>query len=147
MKKLIYTAFVCLFCSGSEISAQNFDLKNYVWRKRVLLVFAPDAEHESYKQQLRAVKRDKKDFEDRDLIVVSLFAASGLDENNNTINAEKVRILRRKYNILNTEFRAILIGKDGGKKESREKPFDNPQLFKIIDAMPMRKDEMKSGLD
>jgi hypothetical protein len=147
MKKLIFAAFVCLFCSNSEISAQTFDLKNYVWRKRVLLVLAPNAENELYKQQLRAIKRDKKDFEDRDLIVISLFVASGLDENNKTISIEKVSALRKKYKISDTEFRAILIGKDGGKKESREKPFDNPQLFKIIDAMPMRKDEIKSGLD
>ncbi len=40
-------------------------------------------------------------------------------------------------------FGAALIGKDGGIKLHRAAPLDPGELFSVIDAMPMRQDEMK----
>ncbi len=39
----------------------------------------------------------------------------------------------------------ILIGKDGGIKTAQKKDFDLVKLFKLIDTMLMRKQEMKEG--
>ncbi len=127
-----------------NVCAQSFDLKDYVWRKRVLLVFASDAENDRLKQQLSAVKSAKTGFEDRDLVVVCVFKASGFDENNKHFNVEKAEALRKKYGVAANVFKVILIGKDGGAKQTATRPFDNQQLFKVIDAMPMRRDEAKS---
>jgi hypothetical protein len=147
MKKLLFSSvyFLFLFCIGSNLFAQNFDLKNYVWRKRILLIFAPNAENELYKRQILATKTGIKDFQERDLIVISIFNQSGFDEKNQSIYIDKVAILRRRYKVLENEFRAILIGKDGGDKASNIQPFKNQQLFNMIDAMPMRQDEVKKG--
>lgn len=40
-----------------------------------------------------------------------------------------------------------LIGKDGGVKARWDKAVSNEDLFAIIDAMPMRRSEMRSGRD
>ena len=37
----------------------------------------------------------------------------------------------------------ILIGKDGGEKQRWSEPVEPQEFFQIIDAMPMRQDEMK----
>jgi Domain of unknown function (DUF4174) len=137
----------CLFLGTltNEMHAQNAHLKNYVWHKRVLLVFAPDAQNEAFKQQNLAIKEGKKGFEDRDLVVITIFNASGLDEKNKLLNRETAISLRKKYKVLDDEFKVILIGKDGGAKKTATLPMSNQQLFNLIDAMPMRKDEMKNG--
>jgi len=40
-------------------------------------------------------------------------------------------------------FHAILIGKDGGVKGRWDSPVDMDALFGLIDAMPMRRQEMR----
>jgi Domain of unknown function (DUF4174) len=144
------TAFRLLLCLcvalfTDSIAAQNFNLKNYVWRKRVLIVCAPDAQNEAFKQQILVVKDGESGFEDRDLVVVTIFNTSGLDEKNKPIDGETASILRKKYNVSKNEFKVILIGKDGGVKKTATLPLSNQQLFNIIDVMPMRKDEVKNG--
>jgi Domain of unknown function (DUF4174) len=138
---------LCLVCMlfMTNIKAQNFDLKNYVWRKRVLLIFAVDAQNERFKLQVAALKAGKAGFEERDVVAINIFSQSGVDEKNKPINAEKVMTLRKKYAVSDNEFKVILIGKDGGAKKTTAQPFDNQQLFNLIDAMPMRKDEVKKG--
>ncbi|WP_128545762.1 DUF4174 domain-containing protein [Larkinella soli] len=41
------------------------------------------------------------------------------------------------------DFQGWLIGKDGGIKHTFKKPLDPQELFKIVDSMPMRQEEMK----
>ena len=40
-------------------------------------------------------------------------------------------------------FAAVLVGKDGGEKFRSEGPVSPEVLFEIIDAMPMRRREMR----
>ena len=49
--------------------------------------------------------------------------------------------LRRRFG--GTGFRAILVGKDGEEKISSGRPLDRDALFPTIDAMPMRRQEMR----
>jgi Domain of unknown function (DUF4174) len=144
--------FLCLSCfyllsfmPNQDICAQNFDIKDYIWRKRVLLIFAPDAENDSFKRQLSAVKEVKTGFEERDLVVICIFPLSGLDERNKPFNAANAIKLRKKFNVAVDDFKVILLGKDGGAKKTSAQPLDMQQLFRLIDAMPMRRDEVKNG--
>jgi hypothetical protein len=143
----IFRGFLILLFLGVffyDLSAQDFSLKSYAWRKRILVVFAVDAQDERYKQQILAAKEGEKGFKDRDLVVISIFKNSGLDEKKNTIREDAVRSIRKKYGISNSEFKVILIGKDGGAKKSAIQPFNQQALFNMIDAMPMRQDEIKN---
>ena len=49
--------------------------------------------------------------------------------------------LRRRFG--GTGFRAILVGKDGEEKISSGRPLDRGALLPTIDAMPMRRQEMR----
>jgi hypothetical protein len=50
--------------------------------------------------------------------------------------------LRDAYGVLPHEFRVVLIGKDGDVKLRQEEPISMADLFALIDAMPMRKQEI-----
>ncbi len=52
--------------------------------------------------------------------------------------------LRKRLRLPPEAFRAVLIGKDGGSKLVSEEPIPPQTLFATIDAMPMRKDEMRT---
>ena len=41
----------------------------------------------------------------------------------------------------------VLVGKDGRVKRRRDEPMPPEELWAIIDAMPMRQDEMRRGRD
>lgn len=49
--------------------------------------------------------------------------------------------LRQRFG--GTGFRAILVGKDGEEKSSSDRPIDRDVLLPAIDAMPMRRQEMR----
>ena len=51
--------------------------------------------------------------------------------------------LRRRLDLPATRFRAVLVGKDGGAKLASDAPIPPQKLFATIDAMPMRRDEMR----
>ena len=55
----------------------------------------------------------------------------------------KAAILRQRFAVPPGEFRAILIGKDGGDKLTSREPIGADRLFAEIDAMPMRRNEVQ----
>ncbi|WP_190510597.1 DUF4174 domain-containing protein [Leptolyngbya sp. FACHB-321] len=52
--------------------------------------------------------------------------------------------LRQQFGIPPEEFAVILVGKDGTEKQRSQTPVDLELLFRTIDAMPMRQQEMRS---
>lgn len=73
-------------------------------------------------------------------------AAAGVKERVIKITvAEKGSLLFKKYGADPDEFTVILIGKDGFEKYRTNKVLSTDQLFSIIDAMPMRRQEMKNS--
>jgi hypothetical protein len=102
---------------------------------RVLLLFAPSDEDHSYQQQVSILKAHTNDIEDRDLIALPMLAKA----RQNTQQTE----LRHRFHIEPDKFTVILIGKDGGEKLRSRVPITAQRLEQTIDAMPMRKDEIR----
>lgn len=50
--------------------------------------------------------------------------------------------LHKKLGVAEKGFSVVLVGKDGTVKKVWKDPVDPKQIFTIIDAMPMRRDEM-----
>lgn len=116
------------------------------WEKRPLLVFAPSPEHPKMLRLEKALKRFAPDIEDRDMAIFRAFPMEGslADEN---YSAEETKKLRKYFSIAEDEFLMILIGKDGGEKGNFASPDDLPRIFERIDAMPMRRREMRKKSD
>lgn len=83
----------------------------------------------AYEKQLRLIEAGQKDLSERDVQI-------------DRISGDTQRI--KKYNLKEGQFTVLLIGRDGGEKFRAHEPVSVKSLIDLIDAMPMRKQEMKS---
>ena len=97
---------------------------------RLLLVFAPDAEHEDLRRMEQENRAREQELDDRDMRVVRVIG-------------EQDHPLRRRYRAPVGEFRLLLIGKDGGVKRSEADAVALEEVFAQVDSMPMRRREMR----
>lgn len=104
--------------------------------RRVLLLYGrDDAQHYIIEQQ-EALSEQKDGLAERDLDVLVLVAS--------LVPEPDRQFLMHDYKLNpSDEFAGWLIGKDGGIKQTYKKPVSPDDLFKTIDGMPMRKQEIK----
>lgn len=98
--------------------------------QRLLYVFAADAASPPLRAQ-RAAADPAADAE-RDLRRIEVVGTGG-----------QATALRRRFGVAPGTFRVILIGKDGGVKLTSAHPLAAAALAETIDAMPMRRGEMR----
>ncbi len=144
-------AFKTLFCLGTVIfclsvlslNAQNAScLKPYLWKKRVLLVFSPDVKSPQYNQQVAHFDKHLPGIMDRDLVEFDIFKDFLFFPQGKYGSKDQARKLRKYYQIDPEQFTVVLIGKDGAEKMRAESKLEAERLFEVIDAMPMRKQEL-----
>ncbi|MEM9856123.1 MAG: DUF4174 domain-containing protein [Bacteroidota bacterium] len=118
-------------------------LEPYQWKNRVILIYSNDQEQMA--DQLDVFTSEKSGFLDRDLVVFSLNADSGVNPAENPLSEAEYKWLMKQYFTNMENFGVVLIGKDGGVKLESSVPVRTAKLFDLIDSMPMRIHEMKSG--
>ena len=106
---------------------QGIELNQYLWKNRIILTFADDEDHPDLIKLKAEMKENNCEILNRDLLHFH-FSNDGKTGNQTTTNDQSFRIL--------------LIGKDGGIKYESNQYVSLIQLFKLIDSMPMRQDEM-----
>ena len=109
------------------IEIQGIELNQYLWKNRIILTFADDQDHPDLIRLKAEMKENECEILNRDLLHFH-FSNDGKTGNHITTNDQSFRIL--------------LIGKDGGIKYESNQYVSLIQLFKLIDSMPMRQDEM-----
>ncbi|MBY0225881.1 MAG: DUF4174 domain-containing protein [Hyphomicrobium sp.] len=117
-------------------------MSNYRWKKRPLVVFADSDGSPLLAEQRQIVARNQSDLNKRDVVVVWVVGQTVSTELGPPPNSNATS-LRARYAVADGEFRAVLVGKDGGEKLSLSKPLAADKLIATIDAMPMRRDEMR----
>lgn len=105
-------------------------LQAYRWKSRVVVALATDRNDPSLRDQRRIFRDLGAGARERDLVLVEA-----------TDDTPDGSALRRRFGG-GPGFRAVLIGKDGGEKLSSGAPLRRDDLFPVIDAMPMRQQEM-----
>ncbi len=121
----------------------SFSLNSQKDENRVLLVFAPDAQNSDYQKQMQFFAREETAFRDRDLVLVQVLAKGESQVNDQAIDQASVAKLRSSFRVGEGDFRVILVGKDGGEKRRDTIPVSPRAIFSEIDAMPMRRQEMR----
>ena len=117
--------------AGSGAAAQD-PLARYRQVSRVLVLSAPDAEDRQLVTQRATIAAAGAGLGERDLVVVEAVGAGG-----------DAAAIRRHLRLPAGAFRAVLVGKDGAAKITEPEPIAPQRLFSTIDAMPMRRDEMR----
>ena len=141
---------VLLFVWSSMCSAQQ-TLATLKDTHRVLLLFAPSDRDPRYVQQMQMLAHHGAEMKERDLVLIPVVTEAGPQ-----ITAETLRVIRgpglsdeeqllarQRFHLAPEAFATILLGKDGGEKLRVTAPVSMDRLNRTIDAMPMRKDEMK----
>lgn len=101
---------------ATQAATMDQDLSSYRWEKRIITIEAESAQDPSYQRQAAALMAEFNGLLERDLVVLTTFHDS--------------------------PFSITLIGKDGERKLTRNKPVPVKDLFGLIDSMPMRQAEM-----
>ena len=111
-------------------------------RFRPLLLFAARPDDPALLAQMTRLKDAAPGLREREVLVISVPykdpSAGGV-----SLGAADAQAARRSFHIAPGDFTAILLGKDGGEKFRSTKPVSFEVLRNKIDAMPMRRDEMK----
>lgn len=135
-------AFYGVTYAGSG-APMNMDLNDYRWKNRLLLLFAPSSDVNEFKGQKRELQSQWEGVLDRDLIIMEIFLKGDSRLMNDQLSQESGEQLRRQFRVEPDRFEVILIGKDGTVKLRNSGQVPVSDLFGLIDAMPMRQDEMR----
>lgn len=114
----------------------------YRWKKRPVVVIAGPGGETALAEQSRIFAASRAGLAERDIVLVWV--------NSNSVSAElgpapgmSAAQLRARFNAPADGFRVFLVGKDGGVKLTQSSPLAAATVFGTIDAMPMRRDEMR----
>lgn len=117
-------------------------MSKYKWKYRPVVVLAGPGGQAQLEQQRRIFAAHRKGLIERNIVVVWV-AGKPVDAELGPGPGLTASQLRARYAKSKGAFRVVLVGKDGGTKLVRTKPVGVSTLFQTIDAMPMRRDEMR----
>ncbi|RUA34255.1 MAG: hypothetical protein DSY77_06075 [Bacteroidetes bacterium] len=130
----------------SSTQAQNTSLDDFQWKNRLLIIYSNDQKSAPFEGQLAKISQNKEGYQKRDLKVIILKNQKVDIWNSNENHHLDFHQIVKKLNIEEIQpFQNLLIGKDGGVKLRSNSPISNEKLFETIDAMPMRRREMRDG--
>ncbi|MCG6205972.1 DUF4174 domain-containing protein [Rhodopseudomonas sp. HC1] len=111
--------------------SQASPLDELRWKNRVIVVVAP-AGNAAVEQQRQIYQAAAAGMSERGIV---LREAVG--------DSDRARQIRSRLSADGKRFQVFLIGKDGHTALSSDKPLSAEVLFAKVDAMPMRRDEMR----
>ena len=127
----------------------TFSLQQYHWGNRPLLLFAISADDPDYRKQKADLDAHAAGVTERDIVLIECLGTRNghvlePGEPRQMLQVEDVEELRLRFGVDLNGFALILIGKDGTEKRREAKAVAVDALFEQIDAMPMRREEIKS---
>jgi len=120
------------------------DIEHFRWKKRLLLVFAAENAQSHYQSLANEISSRQADVNDRDLVVFEIIESGTSRMNGSPIEPQKAASIREQFEITPNSFTVILVGKDGGIKMKRNDQVRLEEIFRLIDSMPMRQEEMRT---
>lgn len=139
---IAWVAALSIF-AGEEAFPMGVDFDQFKWKKRLLLVFAPESSHPLFESLQRDLSTRKHEVDDRDLVVFEILGIGTSKRDGSQLDPHTAASLRERFGISPKAFSLILVGKDGGVKLRRNDPVSLEEIFRLIDSMPMRQDEMR----
>jgi predicted transcriptional regulator len=138
---LLLLPFNVLFAQINTDSATS--IEDYRWKNRVLIIKSSATTEEIYQKQNLLLTENENSVNERDLIILSVFAHKSPRLNGENVELESENAILERYKLTDTDFAVILIGKDGGEKYRSDSIVMPDEIFKVIDRMPMRRREMR----
>jgi hypothetical protein len=115
---------------------------SYKWKYRPLFIFADSNANSALAEQRRIFAASRAGLVERQVVVIWVIGDS-VSNDGGLGPRQTAAPLRARYGVGPTEFKAVLVGKDGGVKLASSSAIRAEILYSTIDAMPMRRDEMR----
>ena len=138
---IAWVGALSIFADGEALPV-DVDFEQFKWKNRLLLVFAPDSSHPLCESLQRDLSTRKHEVDDRDLVVFEILDVGASKRDGTQLDPHMAASLRKRFDISPKAFSLILVGKDGGIKLRKNDPVKLEEIFRLIDSMPMRQDEM-----
>jgi hypothetical protein len=119
------------------------DLDQYRWKNRLLFLFSPSSKVPAYQSLSQELNRNLDGVRDRGLLVFRILEQGPSAMDSQEIRSQGAETLRRRFGVSLGKLTVVLVGKDGGVKLQRPGPVSLPDIFGLIDSMPMRQREMQ----
>lgn len=123
------------------MSAQ--ELSSHKWKDRLLLILTTENSKSQHHEQIKILQDNIEGLEERKLVIYSVMP----EQYKKGIGAEswiESARLNDRYRQKGKEFEVILIGLDGGVKLRQSEILSIEKLFATIDAMPMRRNQIRN---
>jgi hypothetical protein len=117
-------------------------MEGYRGRKRPVVIFSPSDSHPNFVRQKNAMNGNRIGVSDRDMVVIYVVGNS-LSTDFGSSPRLSAAGMRSRYRVPESQFRVLLLGKDGDIKRDSLTAVPLPELFAEIDRMPMRRDEVR----
>ena len=134
---------LCATIFGTAQDVLPLDLEQFQWKNRLLFLFAPSRDDPDFAKLHNEIQEQRDGVNDRDLIVFEVLGRGDSQIDLQTLPQQEAQALQDQFSVTLSQFRTILVGKDGGKKYDRVGTSKLHEIFNLIDAMPMRIDEMR----
>jgi len=138
-KILLY--FLLTVIASVSISAQ--ELSSHQWKDRLVIILTTENSKSLHQEQIKIFQDNLDGLEERKLVIYSVMPdqyKKGIDAES-WINSTR---LNDRYRQEGKEFEVLLLGLDGGVKLRQSEILSIEKLFAIIDAMPMRRNELRN---
>jgi hypothetical protein len=129
--------------AGQAANAADVDFERFQWKNRLLLIFAAESTHPLFNSLVKEIAAQRDEVDERDLVVFEILESGPSKRNSSEIEPQKAASIRKQFEIPQHTFAVILVGKDGGIKLKRNEHIRLEEIFRLIDSMPMRLDEMR----
>ncbi len=140
---LVMMISVLSMASSRSAPARPLNLSQFQWKNRLLFLFAPDRDHPVFDKLQKSLTDQESEAAERDLKIFKILESGSSSMNTEYLDPQTSQSLRKKFNIPRGAFAVILVGKDGGIKLKRQEYTQLKDIFALIDAMPMRREEMR----
>lgn len=123
--------------------AVDLDLDALRWEKRVLVLFSPSESDPSFQSQKQDLVSRPLELLDRDLIILEILEDGVSRAADRVLSKNAVKGIRSRFGVPSGVFQVLLVGKDGTVKLRSTEPVPARDIFRLIDSMPMRRQEME----
>ena len=119
------------------------DLSQFQWKNRLLFLFAPNRSHPLFEVLQKSIATQQAEVADRDLVIFEILESGTSRMDTSDLDPQVAQSLRDRFDVSPGRFALILVGKDGSVKLNRQEQTRLEDIFALIDAMPMRQEEIR----